>query len=177
MRTKIGLVLGVLLALSLAGCAKKHSGDGVATAGGDKKASASATPSLDPEERMIKWQQCLRDQGIDVEINSAEGKNNVKIKPGDGSDPKKAEAAMEKCKQYAPNGGEGAKADPQAEEAMRKFAKCMRDNGVPNFPDPSANGGIMMNKDSGIDPESDTFKAAQQKCESLMPRPSMRASR
>jgi hypothetical protein len=176
---KIGLVLGLLLALSVAGCAKKDSGDGVASANGAKNAGTGASPtaSIDPEERMLKWQQCLKDNGIDMQVGSADGKNTIRISPGPNSDPEKDKAAMEKCKQYAPNGGDMGKADPQMEEAMRKFAKCMRENGVPNFPDPSANGGIMFNKDSGVDPESDSFKAAQQKCESLMPRPSMRASR
>lgn len=178
MRMKIGLVLGVLLALSVAGCAKKSSGDGVATVSGGKNGGPSASPteSIDPQERMLKWQQCLKDQGLDVEIGSADGRSTIKMSPGPNSDPEKDKAAMEKCKQYAPGGGDMGKADPAMEEAMRKFAKCMRENGVPNFPDPNANGGMMFNKDSGVDPESDSFKAAQQKCESLMPRPSMRAS-
>jgi hypothetical protein len=179
MRTRTGLLLGVLLTLAIAGCGKESGGDGVATAGGDKSAgaNASAGPSLDPEERRLKWQQCLRDEGVDIEVESTDGRNNVKVSPGPDSDPKKVQAAMEKCKQYGPGGGDLGRDDPAAQEAMRNFAKCMRDNGVPNFPDPQPNGGMMIGQDSGIDPESDTFKAAQRKCEALMPRPSVRATR
>jgi hypothetical protein len=45
------------------------------------------------------------------------------------------------------------------------FARCMRANGVPNFPDPAAGGGFQLN---GIDPASPAFQAAQARCERLM---------
>ncbi|MGO9179419.1 MAG: hypothetical protein ACLQHS_09130, partial [Candidatus Limnocylindrales bacterium] len=47
----------------------------------------------------------------------------------------------------------------------------MRAHGVPNFPDPKfSGGGISMNLNgSGIDPNSPTFQAAQQACQSLLP--------
>jgi len=86
------------------------------------------------------------------------------------------QAAQKACQSLLPPPPTEAQQKQQRAAALR-YAKCMRAHGISDFPDPSANGGIMMNKDSGIDPESDTFKAAQQKCESLMPRPSMRASR
>jgi hypothetical protein len=44
----------------------------------------------------------------------------------------------------------------------------MRENGVPKFPDPSESGGITMDQGSGIDPNSDEFKAAQAKCEQFV---------
>lgn len=53
---------------------------------------------------------------------------------------------------------------------MTKFAACMRSNGVPNFPDPSAQGGISITPGSGIDPSSPQFQSAQTACQKLMPR-------
>jgi hypothetical protein len=51
-----------------------------------------------------------------------------------------------------------------------KFADCMRANGVPNFPDPSAGGGgIHIQAGSGINPFSPSFKAAQASCAKLLP--------
>jgi hypothetical protein len=47
-----------------------------------------------------------------------------------------------------------------------KFAACMRANGVPNFPDPGANGAFQA---SGIDPGSSGFQTAQGKCRQYMP--------
>ena len=63
-------------------------------------------------------------------------RRRVRIRAGEGTDPEKVEAAMEACKQYAPNGGEPPKLNPEQLEQMRKFAQCMRDNGVRTFPDP-----------------------------------------
>jgi hypothetical protein len=42
-----------------------------------------------------------------------------------------------------------------------KLSECMRANGVPNFPDPNGQGVIQG---SGIDPNSQAFQKAQQRC-------------
>jgi hypothetical protein len=44
------------------------------------------------------------------------------------------------------------------------FAKCMRDNGVPNFPDPGKNGQIQLDPNSGVDQESAEYRKAQDAC-------------
>ena len=49
------------------------------------------------------------------------------------------------------------------------FARCMRANGVPNFPDPNPGGGFEFFAAEGIDPFSPAFKAAQAKCRKLLP--------
>ena len=48
-----------------------------------------------------------------------------------------------------------------------EFAQCMRSNGVPNFPDPNANGGFELSV--GFDTSSPTVKAAQAKCQKFLP--------
>jgi hypothetical protein len=45
----------------------------------------------------------------------------------------------------------------------------MRSHGLPDFPDPSAGGGIQINVGSGIDPQSPAFQAAQQSCKKDLP--------
>jgi hypothetical protein len=55
------------------------------------------------------------------------------------------------------------------EQAGLAFAKCMRSNGVPNFPDPTAGGGFLFHTGAGIDPSSPAFEAAQAKCRKLLP--------
>ena len=50
-----------------------------------------------------------------------------------------------------------------------KFADCMRSHAVPNFPDPSAGGGIQIPAGSGINPFSPAFKAAQTACAKRLP--------
>jgi hypothetical protein len=182
-RTRVPGLIGVLVAfavLATASCGRGASNDnGVATAGGANTASPNATSSVDQEELARKFQECMKEQGVDVQLAGPGGGGGgpVRVSAGAGQqipDQKKAEAAMQKCKQYAPNGGEPPKADPAMAEAMLRFAKCMRDNGVANFPDPDANGGTMIEQGSGIDPESDSFKAAQQTCQQFMPAPEAR---
>jgi hypothetical protein len=48
------------------------------------------------------------------------------------------------------------------------FAKCMRANGVPNFPDPNAGGGARFQIPTGSNPAAPAFKAAQARCQKLM---------
>jgi hypothetical protein len=53
--------------------------------------------------------------------------------------------------------------------AFLKFSVCMRSHGLPNFPDPSANGGIKIGPNSGINPQSPALQSAQQTCKKLLP--------
>jgi hypothetical protein len=48
-----------------------------------------------------------------------------------------------------------------------RFARCMRANGVPDFPDPSSSGGFELPAGAGNSPE--TLQAAQARCRKLLP--------
>jgi len=48
---------------------------------------------------------------------------------------------------------------------LLKYAACVREHGVPNFPDPSANGGLRV----PVDQSSPAFAAAQARCHKLLP--------
>jgi hypothetical protein len=61
----------------------------------------------------------------------------------------------------------GAPSQAQLRKDDLAFAKCMRANGVPNFPDPAPGGGLEM--PSGTSPA--VAQAAQGKCGRLMPGP------
>jgi hypothetical protein len=47
-----------------------------------------------------------------------------------------------------------------------QFAQCMRTHGVPNFPDPNAQGQVTF---SGVGPQSASFQAAQRACAKYSP--------
>jgi hypothetical protein len=66
------------------------------------------------------------------------------------------------------SGGTATNAKAASDQAL-KFAGCMRANGVPNFPDPSAGGGIQITPGSGLNPQSPAFQAAQKVCGKLLP--------
>ena len=65
------------------------------------------------------------------------------------------------------DGGQGGKSRSE----LLKFTACMRSHGVPDFPDPDAQGGISIRAHSGsdLDPQSPGFQAAQKSCAKLMP--------
>lgn len=157
-----GRVLTALAAatLLLAGCGAGQGGSDVASVSGTgNQAAASAKPSEDPHERSLKFAQCMRENG--VQVDDPEPGKGIMMK-FDGSVPRETvEKAQEACKQYAPSGQRAGGPDPKREEAVRKLAQCMRDNGVEGYPDPE--GGVMrLNREVAEDPD---FKSAQEKCQ------------
>jgi hypothetical protein len=167
MRIRTGLVLGVLLAVTVAGCSRSNGSSGVATAHSGAAASSSATPdAMSDQEHMIRFAQCMRDNGVPDFPDPKNGGMNVPP----GADPQKVAAAQEKCKKYLPNGGQPRKMDPQSMEQLRRYAQCMRDNGIKNFPDPTTDQGLVMDPNKlGMSPDDPRFKAAQQTCSKYQP--------
>jgi hypothetical protein len=81
--------------------------------------------------------------------------------------------AMQACQADLPNGGKGGPVSLSQRRQALAFSACMRAHGVTNFPDPTFTGGgirIALNSNSGIDPNSPVFKAAQAACGSLGPK-------
>jgi hypothetical protein len=53
---------------------------------------------------------------------------------------------------------------PMSVEKMKKYISCMRANGVPDFPEPNANGII-----TGVNIKSAGYKTASKACNKLLP--------
>jgi hypothetical protein len=158
------LVAAGLLVAALSGCASADASD-IASATGDTGSGADPSPTstLSPQEQALKFVECMREHGVPMEDPEFDG-GGVGIRMnGESVDPDDMQAAMQACQEYAPFGGDGNRppADPEMEERMRQFAQCMRDNGVPNFPDPEG-AGLRIDSDIAGDPD---FPAAQEKCQ------------
>ena len=172
MRPRMVLALGLMLILASAGCARgTDNGTGVATALSGAPA-ASSSPSSDPtpdKDTALKFSQCMRRQGLTwFPDPDADGRMSIAVPSGTAK--AKVDAATEACKQYAPAGPAKGKIDPQAIEQMRQLAKCMRENGVPNFPDPAADGGLAIDGSKlGTGPGDPTFDKAEAACSKYMP--------
>jgi hypothetical protein len=73
------------------------------------------------------------------------------------------------------SGGSGKPQDKPDPTKMLNFAKCMRAHGLPDFPDPSPNGGLQIQTRAGqssdLDPNNPTFQKAQGACQSIMGKP------
>lgn len=63
--------------------------------------------------------------------------------------------------------GSGTDTAAAGETGRLAFAKCMRADGVPNFPDPHTGGGPVFDT-TGIDPSTPAFQTAQAKCQKLI---------
>jgi hypothetical protein len=77
--------------------------------------------------------------------------------------------AIGECRDLEPPGFTGQKRSAQRQRSAIKFAQCMRDNGVPDFPDPTSNGPLIDTNRipslAGKDPRSDPgLQAATQTC-------------
>lgn len=65
-------------------------------------------------------------------------------------------------------GSSSSESKASSEQAGLAYSKCMRANGVPSFPDPSSGGGLVFHASRGLT-SSPAFKAAQAKCQKLLP--------
>ncbi|MBO2461007.1 hypothetical protein [Actinomadura violacea] len=156
------LALLPVLALGLQGC------------GGDGGTGASEKASDDA--KMRKFAQCMRDNGVDMQ-DPKDGRVEIRAsaKPSGGGGPMRTdptiEAAQKKCAHLMPNGGKPTKPSAAELAKMRSYSKCMRDHGITAFPDPNPDGGMQVRagKGSGIDPQSQTFKAADKACQKYQP--------
>ncbi|MGP4025423.1 hypothetical protein [Actinomadura sp. 3N407] len=167
-RTFAALALVPALALGLPGCGGDGGGSGTAKA-------------ADDQEKMREFAQCMRDNGIDMPDPTGDGKVTIRRSarpgeggPGEGGGPgadDEVAAAQKKCRHLMPNGGKPQKMNPEDVAKLRAFSKCMRDNGISEFPDPDSDGRILMEAGpgTGLDPESRKFKDAQKACAKLAP--------
>jgi hypothetical protein len=168
MRTTRLLALGLLLTLAATGCGKTPAGDRIASAGGTPAASASEAAAGD-EGTPLKFAQCMREQGLSW-FPDPEPDGGLRIKVPAGTDPATMDAAQEACRKWSPEGGERAPADPEMLAQARRMAQCMRDNGVPDFPDPQPDGGIRLERGrSGAGPGDPAFDKADRLCSKFRP--------
>jgi hypothetical protein len=159
----------ILVAVSLvaAGCG------GGGSSGADSGSAAGAAGSSggsDLNAQLAEWSQCMRENGVPNFPDQRAVNGQVQLSLPADVDPNSPQfqQATEACRSLSPlqqNGG-GA-TSPEQQDQILKFVKCMRKNGVPDFPDPTTGGGVIVG--SGIDPNSPQFQSAMQACQSLLP--------
>src|SRR5258708_4536856 len=75
--------------------------------------------------------------------------------------------AISACKDLEPSGFIGHKRSPEQQKAALKFAQCIRDNGVKDFPDPTLDRPLIDTNripSSGTQGGMSILNAAMQKC-------------
>ncbi len=98
-------------------------------------------------QQAVKFAECMRGNGVsDFPDPGASGKFTIDaVANGSSLDPSTPafKQAISACKDLEPAGFTGSKRSPQQQQAALKFAQCIRDNGVPDFPDPTPNGPLI----------------------------------
>jgi hypothetical protein len=124
--------------------------------------------SVDEAEANRAYAQCIRDSGV-PDFPDPDPDGRLPFGHANRDDPK-FQAANEKCRDLLPGGGEHNRS-PEDIEKSRAYAKCMRDNGLPDFPDPDADGQFPIGHgaESAIDRDDPKFQAANEKCRELLP--------
>ena len=122
-------------------------------------------------EQAVKFAECMRNNGVSAFPDpDASGAFTIdEIANGSSVDTSSAafEQAMNACKDLQPAGFTGHKRSPQEQENVLKFAQCMRDNGVPDFPDPGADDPIIDTNripSTAAEGGMDLLHAAMDKC-------------
>ncbi|MBB4774207.1 hypothetical protein [Actinomadura livida] len=94
------------------------------------------------EDARLKFAQCMRENGVDVPDPGAGDAGAKRL--GEGTDRKKLEAALEKCRSWLQAGGVMPDLkDPEVRDRYVEFAQCMRENGV-DIPDPGPDGELRL---------------------------------
>jgi hypothetical protein len=160
-RAAAALLAAGLSALAIGACGGSESGSDGAKASDNERDTAR-----------LKLNQCLRENGVevpDVEVQARRsgggGGGGIRLSG------EKARAALEgPCKKYrdAAFGDISDEERQEREDAFQKFAQCMRDNGI-DFPDTTA-GGSPPPGAARVNPDDPDFQAAQEKCQSTLPR-------
>ncbi|MER6528566.1 hypothetical protein [Streptomyces sp. NPDC001508] len=166
-RSLVAAAAALLTTSLLAGCS------------GDSNAATSTSDSASPTstgDRALAYSKCMRDNGVPNFPDPQSDSGGIRISPQDGLDPNSQafKEAQQACQDLAPQGsgpggGSGGGAIDSAKAA--DWAKCIRENGVPKFPDPQINGSSLVIDimGAGVDPGDPKFQQAMQACMSKYP--------
>lgn len=170
LRPVAALAVAGLLGLISAGCGSDASYEtGAANKAGTAGSTGTAgSPSASDQNKAVKFAACMRANGV-PHFPDANAKGEFIF--GIDVSPAVWARAVNACKALQPPGTLSAHRTPEQQTASLRFAQCMRESGVKDFPDP-ANGQPLI--DTNRIPSSNTaggmtiLNAATQKCHSVL---------
>src|SRR5262249_60195797 len=108
--------------------------------GGLGKASTTPSATANQAQQALRFPRCMRQQGANMADPTVDAKGNVRLQPPAGAMPGQAdlEKARNACRQYLQGLQQGFtnQDQTQAQDALLKYARCMRKNGY-DMPDPN----------------------------------------
>ena len=143
----------------------------VISAGCSSAPAETGSSAAANRQQAVKFAQCMRDNGVRAFPDpDASGQLTIDgIANGSSVDPNSAafKQAISACKDLEPAGFIGHRRSPEQQKVALKFAQCIRDNGVKDFPDPTADGPLIDTTripSSGTQGGMNILHAAMQKC-------------
>jgi hypothetical protein len=160
-RTRLSLAALAMVALISAGCSN--------SAG--PSASSDAGNANAVHTQPVKFAECMRSNGVrefpDPDASGTFTIETIANGTSIDTDSPAFMRAITACKDLEPAGFTGGTRSPEQQKAALKFAQCIRDNGVKDFPDPAPDAPMI---DTNRIPSTDTpggmtiLHAAMQKC-------------
>ena len=171
-------VLVAVTAIGLAGCSRGSTTPQVASLGtstsGNGSGNSATTPGTggatgNPAQFLNEWTGCMRSHGDPEQTNPTVDTNKViHITVPSGVKGLAQSPATSACQQFmtaASTALGGNQPAGPSNPALVNFAKCMRANGVPRFPDPTGNGFVTKPiPGTDLDPNNPVFQNANKLC-------------
>jgi hypothetical protein len=151
-----------------AGCGSTGGNHTASTAG---TAGSGATGTSTIRAKAVKFAECVRANGVsafpDPDASGALTIDAVANGASLDTDSAAFRQALSTCKGLEPAGFTGRKRSAQQQKAALRFAQCIRDNGVKEFPDPGPDDPMIDTRripSSGMPGGMSILHAAMQKC-------------
>jgi hypothetical protein len=176
-RTAAVVASALFLSILAGSCGGGSSGPRVADLGGTTASTPSAAGSPQESKQAgdaLEYSRCMRAHGLpDFPDPSANGGINLSDQPGSDLNPNSTafQAAARSCASIQGFGAPSAARQRQYIAEMLPFARCVRAQGLPNFPDPSTLGspyqgiGFLIDRNSRHSP---VLQAAIKACQDVV---------
>jgi len=129
-----------LITVISAGCGSNAPSE-TGTANSSGTAGSGASKELTARDQAVKFAECIRAHGVS-DFPDPNAKNQFEY--GVSVSPAVWKQATTACKDLQPPGTLSSKRTPKEQSASLRFAQCIRENGVKDFPDP-VNGEPLVN--------------------------------
>jgi hypothetical protein len=160
-------LLAFVVALAVAGCGNESAKNGSTGSSSSKTAST--------EKTTVTFSECMRENGVSgFPDPDASGELTIDaVLNGSSLDPDSPvfKRAMDACEDLQPAGFTGDKRTAAEQDKVLRFAQCVRDNGVPDFPDPTTDSPIVDTTripSVGNGPPPPALDAAMQTCGDIL---------
>jgi hypothetical protein len=164
MRIPTHLAAALVAGVALTGCGAEEA----ATAGSEDRQQQA-------KDAMLAYTKCMREHGVDIP-DPEPGERGLRMVAPEGVSREEMREAEEACRKHLEEFEPPELSEEQQEEMKERalaHARCMREHGIENFPDPTFGEGgrttMRIGPEDGIDPNSEKFKEAEEACRDELP--------